>query len=110
MGWVGSILFAVMFLWYIISQKFAHRKRLNLRSYIVFLLMDHEIWNEHSSKFKDWIKNSKATTAQELSLRAHNIIENMADDFAEKGFSVLTAHALLWNSDAAINLRSKMRN
>lgn len=106
-GWIGWVLFGLLLLWYFASQRFAHRKRLHLRNYVVYLLLDDTIRNDHKAKFEQWIRESDASNALELSSMAHSVIENMADSLASKGSSTLAAHAMLWNSDAASELRRR---
>lgn len=73
----------------------------------MYLLIDDSIREDHKAKFRDWIRQSSASNALELSSLAHSVIENMADSLASKGSSTLTAHAMLWNSDAASELRRR---
>lgn len=105
-GWIGWVLFGLLVLWYFAGQRFSHRKRLHLRNYIVYLLLDDSIRNDHKAKFGQWIQQSDARDAMHLSLQAGNVVENMADSLAAGG-STLGAHAILWNCDAAAELRKR---
>ena len=105
-GWIGWILFGLLLFWYIAGQRFSHRKRLHLTNYVLYLLLDDSIRTDHKAKFGQWIQQSKAQDAMQLSLQASNVIERMADSLAAGG-STLGAHAMLWNSDAAAELRKK---
>jgi hypothetical protein len=107
MGWIGWALLVLLLLWYFASQTFSHRKRLHLRNYIVYLLIDDSIREDHKAKFAQWIRQSGASNALELSSMAHSVIESMADSLASKGSSTLAAHAMMWNSDAAAELRKR---
>jgi hypothetical protein len=105
-GWIGWILFALLLLWYVAGQRFSHRKRLHLRNYVLYLLLDDSIRMDHKAKFQQRIQQSNARDAMQLSSQAGNVIENMADSLGAGG-STLGAHAMLWNSDAAAELRKK---
>jgi hypothetical protein len=107
MEWIGWGLFVLLLLLYFASMNFAHRKRLHLRNYIIYLLVDDSVREDHKAKFEQWIRQSSASNAMELSSRAHSVIENMADSLASEGSSTLAAHAMLWNSAAAAELRKR---
>lgn len=104
---LGWILFAILLTWYFYSMRYNHLKRIHLDSYIVYLLLDDEIRENHKKKFGDWIRESDATNAMDLSLRAQKIIEDMSDNLSET--STLGAHAMLWNSEYALGLREKYK-
>ena len=107
-GWIGWILFALLLLLYVAGQIFSHRKRLHLRNYVLYLLPDDSIRTDHKAKFQQWVQQSNARDAMQLSSQASNVIERMADALGTGG-STLSAHAMLWNSDAAAELRKKRR-
>src|SRR2546430_17672709 len=107
MQWIGWVLFILLLIWFFASYTTSHRIRLNLRNYIVYLLLQDPIREYHKAKFEQWIQQSHAKDAMELSSAAHNVIEIMAGSLATKGGSTLAAHAMLWNSDAAAELRKR---
>ncbi len=109
MGWIEWGLFALLLFFYIGSQRLSQRKRLNLRNYIVYLLLDDSIRNDHKTKFGQWVQQSNARDAMDLSTQASNVVENMADSLAAGG-STLAAHAMLWNCDAATELRKRHKS
>src|SRR5262245_46835103 len=106
-GWIGWILFGLLLFFYVAGQRFSHLKRLHLRNYIVYLLLDDSIYDDHKKKFEQWIQGSNANDAMQLSQQASNVVENMANSLAARGLSTLGAHAMLWNCDAAAALRTK---
>jgi len=71
--------------------------------------MEDKIREDHQAKLKEWIRTSNARTAAELGERASGVIEGMADSLASnsKAPSMLAALSMLWNSDAAAELRRK---
>lgn len=101
---IGWILAVAIVLWSVAAQRLSHRKRRHLRHYAIYLLLDDQIRDDHKAKLEEWVRKSGANDAMQLSLRACNVIENMADSLAEHGSS-LGAHSMLWNSDAAVELR-----
>jgi hypothetical protein len=105
-GWIGWALFGILLFFYLGGQRLSQRKRLNLRNYIVYLLLDDSIRSDHKAKFGLWIQQSNAHDAMQLSSQASNVIENMADSLGAGG-STLTAHSMLWNSEAAAELRKR---
>jgi len=109
MSWAGWILFGLMCVWYVASQNFSHKKRLHLRSYVIFLLLNDAVRDDHKGKLADWIQKSDALSPKELHDRADSVIENMADRFAVSGNSLLAAVSLLWESEAASTLRGRAR-
>ena len=72
-----------------------YKKRNNLESYIIFLLMDDKIREHHKQEFLSWIERTEVSDAQELSGRAHMAIGNMSEEFAQHG-SLLGAHSMIW--------------
>jgi len=101
-GWVGGIgcgilALGLIFLFY--SWRYSHQIRVNLRSYIIYLLLDDTIRNNHRRKFQDWINETDVGDALELSTKAIDVLENMADKLAnaEESSSILASHAMLWN-------------
>lgn len=102
---LGWILFVLAVAWHIFSMKYQHMKRLNLNHYIVYLLLNDEIRTKHKNEFGKWIQQSNAKDAMELSLAAGWTTENMADQLSST--SALGAHAMLWNSEYAKELREK---
>jgi hypothetical protein len=107
MEWIGWVLFVLLLFWYFAGLNFSHRKRLHLRNYIVYLLIDDAIREDHKAKFGQWIRQSNERNALQLSSMTNNVIESMADSLASGGSSTLGAHAMLWNSDAAAELRKR---
>lgn len=77
---------------------FGYKKRLNLESYIIYLLMNDEIRDDHRKKFLEWLEQAKpkAKDASDLSLTAHNVVAIMAEHLASGG-SMLAAHSIVWN-------------
>lgn len=107
MSWVGWILFILMCVWHVASLKGSHKKRLHLRSYVVLLLLNDTIRDSHKKKLADWIRESDARSGVELHKRTDDVIENMADQFAVSGNSLLAALSALWNSEAASKLKAR---
>jgi hypothetical protein len=77
------------------STRFSHKKRINLRAYIVHLMLDDEIRERHKRTFEDWISKTRASDAKGLSYQAQNIIEIMADKL-DQDYSVLSASEIMW--------------
>lgn len=75
---------------------FGYGKRINLESYIIHLLLDDTIREEHKRNFQEWIRETEAEDAVELGLRAHYAIQGIAERLAKSG-SLLTADALIWD-------------
>jgi hypothetical protein len=99
-GWIFAV---AIVLWFVAAQRFSHRRRLHLRNYVVYLLLNDTIRNDHREKFEEWIRTSGARDAMQLGVRACNTIESMAESLDKH--TVLGAHSTLWNSDAATDLR-----
>lgn len=72
------------------------KQRLHLESYIMYLLLDDNIRADHRQKFQDWIKQTEAKDASDLSFKAHVCVADMAESLAENG-SLLYAQALAWD-------------
>lgn len=100
MGWIIAIM---VVLWFVAAQRLSHRKRLHLRNYVIHLLLNDSIRDDHKGKFEEWIRHSDARDAMQLGVRACNTIENMADSLGRQ--APLGAHSMLWNSAAAADLR-----
>ena len=107
MSWAGWILFVLVCVWSVTSEMFSQKKRLHLRSYAILLLLNDDIREDHKGKMADWIRGTDARNALDLHQRADAVLENMADDFAVSGDSLLAATTLLWHSEAATKLRSR---
>lgn len=90
---IGWILFALLLVWFFMSMRYSHPRRLHLQSYCVYLLLNDEIRGDHKRKFLDWIRTTDAKDARDLTLRATSAVENMAEQLA--GTSVLAAHAVI---------------
>lgn len=72
----------------------------NLEAYIVYLLLNEGILEDHRQKFLGYLAENKPLVkdAQDLSSRAFEAIQNIADELGEKG-SLLAAHSMIWNFD-----------
>lgn len=103
MATVGWVLFILTLLWAVAQLRLNHRKRLNLRAYIIYLLLADEIRARHKEDFQKLIRESRAADAMALGNQVHGAIENLADGLAqgkpgEAGTSsLLGTHALLWD-------------
>jgi hypothetical protein len=93
----------IAFFWFS-AQQFSQRKRRHLNDYVILLLLKDDIRNDHKPKFEQWVRQSGAKDAMQLGMRAHTVIESMADSLATE--APLGAHSALWNCDAAGELRS----
>jgi hypothetical protein len=102
--WIGWVLMGVIAFFWFSTQQFSQRKRRHLNDYVIFLLLKDDIRNDHKAKFEQWIRQSGAKDAMQLGMRAHTVIESMADSLATE--VPLGAHSALWNCDAAGELRS----
>jgi hypothetical protein len=65
--WDGSGGFGIVLFFYLRGRKLSQGKRLNLRNYIVYLLLDDSIRADHKAKFEQWIQQSNAKNAMDLS-------------------------------------------
>jgi hypothetical protein len=54
-------------------------KRLHLDYYVVYLLLDDKIRDQHKQNFQQWIRDSKAPDASSLAFAVYKTIDNMAD-------------------------------
>lgn len=72
----------------------------NLEAYIVYLLLNDDIREDHRQKFLGYLAENKPLVkdAQDLSSRAFEAIQNISDELGEKG-SLLSAHSMIWNFD-----------
>lgn len=92
----GWILCGLVILWYLASMRHTSTRRINLESYVVFLLLDDSLRDNHKAKLQNWIKASGAERADKLRSRAGSAIQVLADDFAESGSSLLGSSSLIW--------------
>jgi len=93
---IGWILFGVLLVWFIVSMKYSHTRRLYLRNYIVYLLLSDDIRGDHKNKFLEWIRSTQATDAVSFSNQAHTVIETMAEKLSKT--STLAAHSMIWQA------------
>ena len=91
LGYLGWILFALLLVWSIMSLRFSHRKRLNLNSYVAYLLLSDQIREKHKHAFVEWIRGSRAQDAMSLWLQADSVTEGMADQLANREDSDLAS-------------------
>ncbi len=77
-GWIGWILFTLMFILYWTYARFQMRKRFNVSGYVIYLLMSDTIREDHKRKFQDWIRETEAHDLMSFGQKAHDVIENMA--------------------------------
>jgi hypothetical protein len=70
LGWGLFLLVLVLFLLSMASMWLSQSKRTNLRSYIVYLLLDDDLRSTHKRNFIDWIRDAEVRNAMELSFRA----------------------------------------
>lgn len=103
--WLGWILFGAMLLWWLNRESFHQRQRLYLRNYIIYLLLQDSIREGHKAKFEEFIRASGLTDAMQLSSAAHDAVQNIANSMGTEGNSTMGAHAMIWQSDAAAELR-----
>ncbi len=92
---VGVCLLVLLFL--IIALKHSHTKRIHLQSYIVYLLLEDTIRQDHKNKFITYIKELDESNIENIELLASNAIEVMSDGLAEEGNSLLASKAMLLN-------------
>jgi hypothetical protein len=95
---VLGVLLIIAIVWHIQSKRYGVSRRLNLESYIIYLLMDDRIREDHRHKFCDWIKQVNATDAAHLGLMAHATVADMADSLSAGG-SLLAANAMVWRHE-----------
>jgi hypothetical protein len=94
---LGWLLFGVLLWWYVFSVKYAHSRRCHLRSYLVYLLLDDNIREDHKEKFREWITQRHMSDASSLGYAAHNVIEIVAEKLANGNApSLSAANALIW--------------
>lgn len=102
MATIAWILFVLAVVWHFSSQRLNHRKRNQLESYAVYLLLSDDIRRRHQADFQQWIAQSNASNALALSTAAHQVVDSMAErlgvgDPGRPGSSsTLGAHAMLW--------------
>ena len=102
MATVAWILLALAVAWHFASQRRSHRKRIQLESYVVYLLLSDDIRGRHQAEFRKWIASTDALDAFALSAAAHRVIDHMAESLAVGDpsrpgtSSTLGAHAMLW--------------
>ena len=81
--WVGIGISVLMIIYLIYSLNYSHRKRNNLTNYMVYLLLNDEIRNDHSIKFVNWIKELSEDDSKNIGIMASQTLEQMADGLAE---------------------------
>ena len=101
---LGWIFFAIIMLWHFYSLSHNHKKRNHLGCYIIYLLLNDEIREDHKKKFGDWIKGSDIPHATKLTFNALFTIEKMADTS-----NLLDASGMVWHSEYASHLREKSK-
>jgi hypothetical protein len=95
-------LFALAGVWHIGSRLQHARTTNNLDCYIVYLLLDDEIRAKQKATFIDWIRETPAKDAADLSTRAILAIDRVAKALAAGDpsrpgtSSLMGAHAMLW--------------
>jgi hypothetical protein len=94
--WWCWILFAVLLVWYVASTRFTAKREMNLESYAIFLLLSDDILADQRAKFKKWIVEAKETRADQLRLRAGNVVRYAAERLGETG-SLLQSAAFVQN-------------
>ena len=109
MVYAGWIVAGILLVWYLKSQKFCQEKRMNLNSYIVYLLMEDSLRDNHKEKFGEWIGSSDAKDATDLAIKASNTIDNMAETLSKDGNSLLASNSMLWNSEYAEEIRKNYK-
>jgi hypothetical protein len=74
----------------------------NLQAYVVYLLLNDQIREDHKEKFLAYLSETKPNVknAEQLTLQAVEAIVNIAQELGTKGSS-LSAHAMIWNFDKA---------
>ena len=93
--WIGIIVLVII--WHFVSIKDSRSKRLNLKHYIIMLLLEDSVREDHKRKLENWvIQQESAGTWSELLRSSQFTIEIMADGLAQHG-SLLSAGKLLWD-------------
>jgi len=95
LGWIGWVVLGLLPLWFFSSMRFSHTKRLNVRTYVIYLLLSDEIREDHKRKLHQWIRGAEMKDPHSLNYAAQNVVEVMADGLAEAG-SLLAAGAMVW--------------
>jgi len=96
------VLLAAVVVFHFASQQLNHRKRNQLENYVVYLLMSDDIRTEHRRQFQQWISERSVPNALALSMAAHRVVDNMAEQLAigdpadPATSSTLGANAMLW--------------
>lgn len=70
------------------------QQQLSLESYVIYLLLDDEIRQNHKSKLQEWIRNTAAKDAAALGFSARSEMLGMAERLAPN--SLLAANAMIW--------------
>jgi di/tricarboxylate transporter len=97
MEWLGWVLSLALLTLFVASMRLSQTKRTNLRSYIVYLLLEDGVRSAHKQSLINWITAAEVRDAMQLSIRAQGVLESMADSLArEQTSSILAAHAMLW--------------
>jgi hypothetical protein len=91
---LGWFLFLALLVWFFASMIYSHKRRLYLRNYIVYLLINDEIRGDHKFKFIEWARSVDVKDAMDLSQRAYGVIENMAAQLSAT--STLAAYTMIW--------------
>ena len=95
LGWIGWVLFGLLLIWFFRNMRFSHMKRLNVRNYVIYLLLSDDIREDHKRKLHQWIRGAEMKDSHSLNYAAQNVVEVMADGLAEAG-SLLAASAMVW--------------
>ena len=97
---LGWILFLLSLIWYFGSRAYSRRKRNKLAYYLVYLLVDDNIWENHHRTLLEWVDRIEARGAMELFTKASVLVEHMAESVDAAG-ETLEASAMLWNERQA---------
>lgn len=91
---IGIIIFLII--WFIFAYRLSHKTRLFLVSYIIYLLMDDSIKEDHQSKFKEWIRSHDYPDSLIFGRAANRTIERMAESLGQH-YSLLAANKMIWD-------------
>lgn len=106
MAWLGWVCFIALLLWHFKAMMRQASRQLHLSCYIIYLLLEDSMRQDHKTKLLGWIPTTGVSSAADLGSKAHRVIANMAEQLAAANpGSLLGANAVLWNSEGGLSLR-----